>query len=206
MVIVKHSDMKKQNIKEEQEKELETTVDTDTAENAEVENQEIEESKESANSSEETDLNAQLEEANEKCTELNDKNLRLMAEFDNFRKRTLKEKADLIKSGGENVLKEMLPLVDDFERAIQSMENSKDAEAVKEGLDLIYNKFVKFLNDHSVKAIEVVGEKFDDEIHEAVSLFPTEDEEQKGKIIDCMEKGYTLNDKVIRFPKVIVGE
>ncbi|PIF01717.1 MAG: nucleotide exchange factor GrpE [Paludibacter sp.] len=195
--------MKKQNKEEKLKEELDITVDTETTNK---DSQEEEELKESVNSSEESDLNAQLEEANEKCTELNDKNLRLMAEFDNFRKRTLKEKAELIKSGGENVLKEMLPLVDDFERAIQSMKNSKDVEAVKEGLDLIYNKFLKFLNDNSVKEIEVIGEKFDDEIHEAVSLFPTEDKDQKGKIIDCMEKGYTLNDKVIRFPKVIVGE
>ncbi len=198
--------MKKEEIKEEQEKELDTPVDTPTVEDEELEGTENDNLENDANSSEEVDLNTQLEEANEKCAELNDKNLRLMAEFDNFRKRTLKEKSDLIKSGGENVLKEMLPLIDDFERAIQSMENSKDAEAVKEGLDLIYNKFLKFLSNHSVKPIETIGEKFDDELHEAVSLFPTEDEEQKGKIIDCMEKGYTLNDKVIRFPKVIVGE
>ncbi len=199
--------MKDKKTKQELEQEVDIPVDTASVEEQEIGDKETAKEQENVNSSsEEPDLNAQLDEANEKCAELNDKNLRLMAEFDNFRKRTLKEKADLIKSGGENVLKEMLPLIDDFERAIQSMENSEDMEALKEGLDLIYNKFVKFLGDHSVKAIEVIGEKFDDEIHEAVSLFPTQDEEQKGKIIDCMEKGYTLNDKVIRFPKVIVGE
>ncbi len=199
--------MKDKKIKEELEQEVETSVDTETVEKEETSNEEATKEQENANSSsEESDLATQLDEANEKCSELNDKNLRLMAEFDNFRKRTLKEKADLIKSGGENVLKEMLPLVDDFERAIKSMETSEDVEGVKEGLNLIYNKFIKFLNDHSVKSIDVIGEKFDDEIHEAVSLFPAQDEEQKGKIIDCMEKGYTLNEKVIRFPKVIVGE
>ena len=129
-----------------------------------------------------------------------------MAEFDNFRKRTLREKADLIKTAGEKVFVNILPLIDDFERAMQAMDSTEDVLAVKEGVDLIYAKFINFLNANGVKAIATENEPFDVDVHEAVTMFPAPSEELKGKIIDCMSKGYMLNDKVIRFAKVVVGE
>lgn len=148
----------------------------------------------------------ELEQITLKCAELNDKNLRLMAEFDNYRKRTLKERMDLLKTAGESVLVNMLPLVDDFERAMKAMDTSEDLEAVKDGVDLIYSKFVAFLLQNGIKAIPDQNEVFNTEYHEAITTFPAPSEELKGKIIDCVSKGYTLNDKVIRFSKVVVGE
>jgi len=141
-----------------------------------------------------------------KCVELNDKNLRLMAEFDNYRKRTLKERMDLLKTAGEKVLVDLLPLVDDFERGLKIMETSGDVQAVKDGVDLIYSKFIAFLLQNGVKAIPTENQTFDTQFHEAITTFPAPSEELKGKIIDCVAKGYTLNDKVIRFSKVVVGE
>lgn len=142
----------------------------------------------------------------QKFAEMNDKNLRLMAEFDNYRKRTLKERMDLLKTAGEKVLVDMLPLIDDFERGLKAMETSEDVQAVKDGVDLIYAKFVAFLNQNGVKAIPTENETFNTEFHEAITTFPAPTEEQKGKIIDCASKGYTMNEKVIRFSKVVVGE
>ena len=147
-----------------------------------------------------------LEVLTQKCAELNDKNLRLMAEFDNYRKRTLKERSELIKTAGENILVNMLPLVDDFERAQKAMETSDDVVAVKEGIDLIYNKFIAYLLQNGVKAIPTENEIFDTDLHEAITTFPAPSEDMKGKIVDCVSKGYTLNEKVIRFSKVVVGE
>ena len=148
----------------------------------------------------------EIEQMKQQFDELNDKNLRLMAEFDNYRKRTLKERMDLIKTAGEKVLADMLPLVDDFERAQKAMVTSEDIEAVKEGIELIYNKFIAFLLQNGVKAIPTENETFDTEFHEAITTFPAPTEELKGKIIDCVSKGYTMNEKVIRFSKVVVGE
>lgn len=147
-----------------------------------------------------------IEELTQQCIELNDKNLRLMAEFDNYRKRTSKERLDLIKTAGESLLSNMLPLVDDFERGLKAMETSEDVVAVKEGVELIYSKFVSFLMQNGVKAIPTENETFDTDLHEAITTFPAPTEELKGKIIDCVSKGYTLNEKVIRFSKVVVGE
>lgn len=149
---------------------------------------------------------AKIEELEQKCADLNDKNLRLMAEFDNYRKRTLKERLELIKTAGESILVNMLPLVDDFERGKKAMETSEDIQALKEGIDLIYNKFVAFLLQNGVKAIPTENENFDTDLHEAITTFPAPTEELKGKIIDCVSKGYTMNEKVIRFSKVVVGE
>ena len=148
----------------------------------------------------------EIEQMKQQFAELNDKNLRLMAEFDNYRKRTLKERIDLIKTAGEKLLADMLPLVDDFERGLKAMETSDDVQAVKDGMDLIYSKFIAFLLQNGVKAIPTENEVFDTEFHEAITTFPAATEELKGKIIDCASKGYTLNDKVIRFSKVVVGE
>jgi len=148
----------------------------------------------------------ELEIMSQKCVELNDKNLRLMAEFDNYRKRTLKERIELLKTAGEKVLVDMLPLVDDFERGLKAMETSEDVQSVKDGVDLIYSKFISFLIQNGVKAIPTENETFDTQFHEAITTFPAPSEDLKGKIIDCVAKGYTMNDKVIRFSKVVVGE
>jgi molecular chaperone GrpE len=171
-------------------------------------NQKVEEiNQNSETTDEEADkIEDELEIMSQKYTELNDKNLRLMAEFDNYRKRTLKERMDLLKTAGEKVLVDILPLVDDFERGLKAMETSEDVQAVKDGVDLIYNKFIAFLLQNGVKAIPTENEVFDTQFHEAITTFPAPSEELKGKIIDCVSKGYTLNDKVIRFSKVVVGE
>lgn len=130
----------------------------------------------------------------------------LLAEFDNFRKRTLKEKSELIKNAAEGAMKDLLPVLDDFERAIQATSESNDVESIKEGVNLIYKKFVKYLEQKGVKAIESQDADFDTEYHEAVTTFPTDDESKKGKVIDTVQKGYVMNDKVIRHSKVVVGQ
>ena len=130
----------------------------------------------------------------------------LMAEFDNFRKRTIKEKADIIRNATERAMKDLLPVVDDFERGLLAMSETTDAEAVKEGMELIYNKFIKYLDQNGVKAIDSTGADFDTELHEAIAMIPATDESQKGKVIDTVMKGYTINDKVIRHSKVAVAQ
>lgn len=193
--------MKKQKQREEAPEKMQENVQSETAETSQNE-----ENKEINNSEECEQASDKIEELTQKCVDLNDKNLRLMAEFDNFRKRTAKERLDLIKTAGEGLLVNMLPLVDDFERAQKAMETSEDVVAVKEGVDLIYNKFVAFLIQNGVKAIPTENETFDTDLHEAITTFPASTEELKGKIIDCVSKGYTMNEKVIRFSKVVVGE
>lgn len=183
--------------------EPEKEVVNDTAQQEQEANQQTE----NQTTEEEGDKIAnEIAELTQKCNDLNDKNLRLMAEFDNYRKRTLKERSDLIKTAGENILSSMLPLVDDFERALKAMETAEDVVAVKEGVDLIYNKFIAFLLQNGVKAIPTDNEVFNTDLHEAITTFPAPTEDMKGKIIDCVSKGYTMNDKVIRFSKVVVGE
>ena len=130
----------------------------------------------------------------------------LMAEFDNFRKRTIKEKSELIKNAAEAVLKGLLPIVDDFERGLNATENVEDPAAVREGMELIYQKLVKYLEKNGVKAIDPEDREFDTNRHEAISAVPVQDEAQKGKILDTVEKGYMLNDKVLRHAKVVVGQ
>lgn len=141
-----------------------------------------------------------------KYNEVNSSYLRLNAEFDNYRKRTLKEKAELLKSGSERVLLDIIAVVDDFERALDNISKTEDIDAVKEGIDLIYSKFANFLTKHGVKEIETIGHAFDTDKHEAVTTIPAQSEEDKDKIIDSIQKGYTLDDKVIRYPKVIVAK
>jgi molecular chaperone GrpE len=148
----------------------------------------------------------QIEELNTKVAELADKHLRLQAEFDNFRKRTMKEKADLIKSGGESVLVSILPVIDDFERALSLMKDIPDTDAGKTGTQLIYNKFTEFLKNNSIKEIDAVNQIFDVDLHEAITKIPAPLDELKGKVVDVVQKGYYLNDKVIRFAKVVIGE
>jgi molecular chaperone GrpE len=146
-----------------------------------------------------------LEKANEKIAELEDKYLRQVAEFDNYRRRVMKEKAELILNGGEKVLTEILPIVDDLERAHQQMEQMTDVNAVKKGVELIIDKFIKFLNSQGVKEIDTKDQDFDVNFHEAITMVPSQNDDQKGKVIDCVTKGYTLNDKVIRYAKVVVA-
>jgi len=140
----------------------------------------------------------------DKYKELYDKYLRLSAEFDNYRKRTLKEKTDILKYGNEDILKNLLPVVDDLERGIKSINETQDVEATKAGLSLIYNKFNDFLTQNGLKEIEALGKDFNVDIHEAVTRIPAPD--RAGKIVEVIKKGYTLNDKVIRFSQVVIGE
>ena len=149
------------------------------------------------------DNSAQMAEA---AKEWQDKYLRLSAEFDNYRKRTMKEKAELILNGGEKSLSSILPVVDDFERAIKTMETATDVQAVKEGVELIYNKFMATLAQNGVKVIETKDQPLNTDYHEAIAVIPAPSEAQKGKILDCVQTGYTLNDKVLRHAKVVVGE
>lgn len=130
----------------------------------------------------------------------------LMAEFDNFRKRALKDKAEIIKNGAESAMRNILPIIDDFDRALQATATSEDVAAVREGVELIYNKFIKYLESNGVKEMTTTGETFDADIHEAVTTFPAPSEEMKGKIIDTVQKGYSINDKVLRHAKVVVGQ
>jgi molecular chaperone GrpE len=144
--------------------------------------------------------------AEEKYTRLNDAHLRLMAEFDNFRKRTLREKADLIKSGGATALTGLLPVIDDFERALSTLHMTEDTASVIDGIKLIYDKFIGYLSGQGVKAIDAVGQPFDTELFEAIATIPAPTDEMKGKVIDCVQTGYKLYDKVLRHAKVVVGE
>lgn len=145
------------------------------------------------------------EELQMKLSELNDKYLRLYSDFENFRKRTIREKGDLIMNASEGVVKDMLPILDDFERAIANNETSDDAGSIKEGFQLIYNKFNSALLAKGLKPMDSKGQTFDIDHHEAITNIPV-DKKQKGKVVDVVEKGYFLNDKVIRYAKVVVGQ
>ena len=147
-----------------------------------------------------------LAEAQQMVNEERDKYLRLAAEFDNYRKRTLKEKAELIKNGGEKTLTAILPVLDDFERALKNMEATEATQAMKEGVELIFTKFNKVLAQEGLQKIETEGKDFDVDFHEAIALIPAPSEDLKGKILDCVQTGYTLNDKVIRHAKVAVAQ
>ena len=160
-----------------------------------------------AQMTEEDSLKKQLEETTAQLEKEKKEYLFLMAEFDNFRKRTLKEKSELIKNAGENVLRGLLPIIDDFERSLQAINENSDASSIKEGVELIYNKFIKYLEQNGVKPIDTkTGTDFNLDMHEAVTMFPAPTPDQKGKIIDTVQKGYTLHDKVIRHAKVVVGQ
>ncbi|MBL4862019.1 MAG: nucleotide exchange factor GrpE [Crocinitomicaceae bacterium] len=144
--------------------------------------------------------------AEERYAELNDKYIRIHAEFDNYRKRTNKEKIDIINSANAGVLKDILPVIDDLERAIANNTNVDDVESVKEGFSLIYNKFSAILKAKGLQEMEANGKAFDSELHEAIANIPAPSKKQKGKVIEAVEKGYYLNDKVIRYAKVVVGQ
>lgn len=146
-----------------------------------------------------------LAETEAKLAELHDKYLRQVAEFDNYRKRTMKEKAELILNGAEKTITAFLPVLDDMERALKNMEKAEDVTAVKEGVELIFQKFIKTLETQGVKRIETENADFNTDLHEAIAQVPAPTDEMKGKVIDCVQTGYTLNDKVIRHSKVAVG-
>ena len=185
-------------------KEEELNVE-ETLNNAEEQPQD-EQAENAAPMTHEEELEKELETAQETIEEQKDKYLRLSAEFDNYRKRTMKEKAELILNGGEKSLSSILPVVDDFERAIKTMETATDVQAVKEGVELIYNKFMATLAQNGVKVIETKDQPLNTDYHEAIAVIPAPSEAQKGKILDCVQTGYTLNDKVLRHAKVVVGE
>lgn len=151
-------------------------------------------------------LEKELEETKAALEKEKKEYLFLMADFDNFRKRVLREKAELIKNGAEKALKGILPIVDDFERGLEASKAVSDAESIRQGMELIYSKLVKYLSDNGVKAMETTNAVFDPEIHEAVAMVPAADESQKDLIIDTTQKGYTLNDKVLRHAKVVVAQ
>ena len=155
---------------------------------------------------EEEKLKKELNEANEKIATLEDKYLRQVAEFDNYRKRTIKEKAELIKNGGERAIESILPVLDDFERALANMAKDENAAEIMTGVELIYNKFTGILKQNGLQKIETEGADFNTDFHEAIAIIPAPNEALKGKVLDCVQAGYTLNDKVIRHAKVAVGE
>ena len=188
--------------KEKMAEELNVEETKDTAE----EQPQNDQAEEAAPLTHEEQLEKELEDAQAVIEEQKDKYLRLSAEFDNYRKRTMKEKAELILNGGEKSISSILPVIDDFERAIKTMETAKDVKAVKEGVELIYNKFMATLAQNGVKVIETKDQPLDTDYHEAIAVIPAPSEEQKGKILDCVQTGYTLNDKVIHHAKVVVGE
>ena len=180
----------------------------ETAQEETTEQSETEEVKEEASSSEEEKKEAKdpLKEAQEKIEELNDKYLRKVAEFENYRKRTLKEKAELILNGAEKTITKILPVIDDMERAIENGKKTDDVETLREGIDLIYKKFIKILSGEGVERIETTDKDFDTDFHEAIAMVPGMGDDKKGKVIDCVQTGYTLNGKVIRYAKVAVGQ
>lgn len=153
-----------------------------------------------------TKAEEQLEKAETELLELKDKHIRLQAEFDNYRKRTLKERMDLLKTASESLLVSILPVIDDFDRAVQTLDMVEEENHVKDGVKLIYAKFQEFLKQNGVKEIEAKEQAFDTDLHEAITKIPAPTEDLKGKIVDVVQKGYYLNDKVIRFSKVVIGE
>ena len=200
----KHNNMNPKEKENNQEEELKTQATPNECDEETVGQETSQENE--APLTEEEKLAQELEKANEQIEEQKDKYLRLSAEFDNYRKRTMKEKAELILNGAEKTISSILPIVDDFERALKNMETATDVAAVKEGVELIYNKFMTVLGQNGVKVIETKEQPLDTDYHEAIAVIPAPDEALKGKILDCVQTGYTLNDKVIRHAKVVVGE
>ncbi len=193
-----HSQEENEVLKEQQEKASEQTESqAQNAQHTEEESEEL---------TSEQKLEKELEEAKKTIEEQKDKYLRLSAEFDNYRKRTMKEKAELIKNGGEKAISAILPILDDLERALQNMQKADNVQSMYEGLDLIFQKFHKVLAQEGLQKMDPVGETFDTDYHEAIALVPAPDEAQKGKVLDCVQTGYKLNDKVIRHAKVVVAQ
>ena len=199
-------------IMEERDINIKSPEAEDSCPEKDVEGQNDVQAEENANESEELAGEGQVEQhdpldvALAEIADLKDKYLRSVAEFDNYRKRTLKERAELILNGGEKVLTAILPVVDDMERAMENGQKTDDPQVLREGMELIYHKLVKVLEAQGVSAIETDGADFDTDVHEAVAMVPGMGDDKKGKVIDCMQKGYKLNDKVIRHARVAVGQ
>jgi molecular chaperone GrpE len=184
--------------KEETAEKLHTPVEEDTA----TEKMKVKDKKQPARQKK----TAKEKELENKLKEQEDKYLRLSADFDNYRKRTLKEKIEMTRYAGAEILSQILPVIDDFERAIASMKETQNCDAVKQGVELIYTKFKDYLNQQGVEEINALHQEFDTDLHEAVTKIPAPKNDLKGKIVDVIEKGYRLNDRVIRYSKVVVGE
>ena len=187
-------------LKNEEQKEQQETQDTVNAQAETDTEKEV-----SQDTEKELTVEEQLDAAKKEIEELNDKLLRKIAEFDNYRKRTLKEKTELILNGGEKTIVSILPVIDDMERALKNMQNADDVAAVLEGVELIYKKFMDILGKQGVSVIETKDADFNVDIHEAIAQLPAPTEELKGKVMDCTLTGYKLNDKVIRHAQVVVG-
>lgn len=198
-------DKKEKNIKEEEELKAQSTSKPNEPQN-EGEEESCNKKEDANHSHHKTDIENELEEAKKQIEEQKDKYLRLSAEFDNYRKRTMKEKAELILNGSEKTISSILPVIDDLERALQNMEKTTDVNAIKEGVELIYNKFMSILKQNGVAMIETKGQPLNTDYHDAIAVIPAPEEDKKGKILDCVQNGYTLNEKVIRHAKVVVGE
>ena len=181
----------------------EQPVDEEMTQEAETENSEVSDTQAESENVEEKDP---LKKAQDEIAELKDKWLRSVAEFENYRKRTLKERAELILNGGEKFITSILPVLDDMERAIENGSKTDDPEVLREGMTLIYQKFMKTLETQGVSKIDTVDADFDTDVHEAVAMVPGMGDDKKGKVIDCLQQGYKLNDKVIRHAKVAVGQ
>lgn len=191
----KNKDMNEEELKAQQEETLDNVATSQPDEGDKAEEQ----------PAKEMSVEDKLASAETKVAELQDKYLRQVAEFDNYRKRTIKEKAELILNGAEKTITAILPILDDMERALKNMDKMEDVAAVKEGVDLIFQKFVKILGEQGVKKIETENADFNTDLHEAIAQVPAPSDEMKGKIIDCVKTGYTLNEKVIRHSQVAVG-
>ena len=191
----KNKDMNEEELKAQQEETLDNVATSQPDEGDKAEEQ----------PAKEMSVEDKLAAAETKVAELKDKYLRQVAEFDNYRKRTIKEKAELILNGAEKTITAILPILDDMERALKNMDKMEDVAAVKEGVDLIFQKFVKILGEQGVKKIETENADFNTDLHEAIAQVPAPSDEMKGKIIDCVKTGYTLNEKVIRHSQVAVG-
>jgi molecular chaperone GrpE len=190
-----------------QEKEYINDIEGSVAENVKSEQEKYDSEKPESDSINTSDKDVKKEpQAEEKLAEMQDRYLRLSAEFDNYRKRTLREKIELTKNAGENILINILPVMDDFERALKLMETATDCTAMKSGIDLIYNKFSEFLKQNGIKEIESLNKDFNVDLHDAIAKVPVQDESLKGKVVDVVLKGYWLQDKVMRHSKVVVGE
>ncbi len=198
---------KKMNRKEETSQEAQEATTQAQASSTKDSQEKMEETQEETTElSLEEQLTKQVKSLEEQLSAQKDKYLRLSAEYDNYRKRSLKEKTDLILNGGEKAFTSILPILDDMERALETMAKVEDVAAVKEGVDLIYNKFVQTLSQQGVKSIDTNEMPLDTDLHEAIAMIPAPSEELKGKILDCVQQGYRLNEKVIRHAKVVVGE
>ncbi len=181
-------------------------TETATEESQQAEGQQTEAEAQPEELTAEEKLAKELEEAKQVIEEQKDKYLRLSAEFDNYRKRTLKEKAELIKNGGAKAIESVLPVLDDLERALANMQKADDVQAMYEGIELIYQKFLKNLGQEGLEKMEPIGTAFDTDFHEAIALVPAQEEDQKGKVLDCVQTGYKLHEKVLRHAKVVVAQ